>query len=261
MPLSQPLRSNALGRRVEKTVDGTTTQFLGASPERSRRDGLNPVQELNGSPVANMLTGLNIDEYFVRTEPSCCGPLRYLTDALGSTIALVDSTGTTQYNYQYEPFGENNSTIFNVNTTSTYEFTGREEDEIGVGSGLMYYRGCYYNPAYQRFISQDPIDFAGGDTNLYAYSGNDPVYYTDNSGLAHFGFRPLETSGQPLSINWRRMTFSFLRSSLRRSQFRRILWPPTRLYCSITPKISIRSCIEQDMNTSVQLDLRARIAR
>jgi len=152
-------RRNALGRRVKKTIDGTTTQFLGACPERSRRDGLNPVQELNGSGsvVANMLTGLNIDEYFMRTEPSCCASLRYLTDALGSTIALVDSTATTQYNYQYEPFGEDNSTIFNVNTTSTCEFTGREEDELGVGSGLSYYRGRYYNQMYQRFISQKPI--------------------------------------------------------------------------------------------------------
>jgi RHS repeat-associated protein len=172
---------DALGRRIKKTVDGTTTQFL--------YDGLNPVQELNGSGsvVANMLTGLNVDEYFVRTEPSCCGPLRYLTDALGSTIALVDITGTIQYNYHYEPFGADGSTIYNVNTTSSYEFTGREEDEIGVGSDLMYYRARYYNPAYQRFISQDPIGFLGGDANLYSYTGNDPVNYRDATGQLLIG--------------------------------------------------------------------------
>ena len=63
---------------------------------------LNPVQELNGSNavIANMLTGANIDEYFTRKEP---GPLSYLTDALRSTLALTDSSGTMQNQYQYEP--------------------------------------------------------------------------------------------------------------------------------------------------------------
>jgi hypothetical protein len=51
---------DAFGRRMNRTISGTTTQFL--------YDGLNPVQELNGSNgvVANLLTGLRIDEYFAR---------------------------------------------------------------------------------------------------------------------------------------------------------------------------------------------------
>ncbi len=74
---------DALGRRVSKTIYAATTELL--------YDGLNPVQELNGSGgvIANMLTGPNIDEYFTRTEPGCCGPLSYLTDALGTTQSLV----------------------------------------------------------------------------------------------------------------------------------------------------------------------------
>ena len=46
-------------------------------------------QNATGAVIANMLSGLNIDEYFIRTE------LSYLSDALGSTIALTDSTGTS----------------------------------------------------------------------------------------------------------------------------------------------------------------------
>ena len=34
-----------------------------------------------------------------------------------------------------------------------------------------------------RFISQDPIGFAGEDANLYRYVGNNPVNATDPSGL------------------------------------------------------------------------------
>jgi hypothetical protein len=57
----------------------TTTQFL--------YDRLNPVQELNGTGVtANLLTGLNIDEYFRRTASSTTSTFR--ADGLGSTIGL-----------------------------------------------------------------------------------------------------------------------------------------------------------------------------
>ena len=52
-----------------------------------------------------MLTGLNTDEFFSRTEPGCCGAMSYLTDALGSTQSLADSSGTVQAQYKYEPFG------------------------------------------------------------------------------------------------------------------------------------------------------------
>ncbi len=176
-------RRNALGRRVSKTVNGTTTQFLGACPERSRRDGLNPVEELNasGAVVAKMLTGLNVDEYFQRTEPGCCGPLSYISDALGSTVALADSNGVIQNQYQYEPFGNTGNQISNNTSTNSYEFTGRENDTSGFLT-MYYYRGRYYEPAFQRFISQDPMDFSGGDTNLYGYVLKDPLVLRDPTG-------------------------------------------------------------------------------
>jgi RHS repeat-associated protein len=63
-----------------------------------------------------------------------------------------------------------------------YGFTGREED----GSGLVFMRNRYYHPQLGRFISQDPIGFAGG-LNLYAYCSNDPINFTDPLGLYQTG--------------------------------------------------------------------------
>ena len=46
-----------------------------------------------------------------------------------------------------------------------------------------YYRARYYHTDLQRFISEDPIGFRGGDVNVYAYVRNRPVSTTDPLGL------------------------------------------------------------------------------
>jgi RHS repeat-associated protein len=46
-----------------------------------------------------------------------------------------------------------------------------------------YCRARYYHPGLQRFISEDPIGFGGGDFNLYAYVRNNPLGNRDPLGL------------------------------------------------------------------------------
>lgn len=141
------------------------------------RPRLNPIQEMSGATVtANLLTGLGIDEFFTRTDG--VGVRALLPDALGSTVALGDGTGTLQTQFTYEPFGFTSQT--GASSTSSYKFTGREDD----GTGLYYYRARYYQPRFQRFIAEDPIGFSGGDVNLYAYVRNKPLQLIDPLGLA-----------------------------------------------------------------------------
>jgi RHS repeat-associated protein len=45
------------------------------------------------------------------------------------------------------------------------------------------YRARYYNPATGRFLSEDPIGFAGSGPNLYAYAENNPISLKDALGL------------------------------------------------------------------------------
>jgi len=59
-------------------------------------------------------------------------------------------------------------------------FTGKERDSE---SGNDYFGARYYNPATARFISEDPLGFDSGSTNLYAYVGDDPINYSDPFGL------------------------------------------------------------------------------
>ncbi len=157
---------DSFGRRTGKTIQGTTTNFV--------YDGLNPVQEKAGATVtANLLTGLGIDEFLTRTDGA--GTRGLLTDALGSTVALGDGTGTIQTQYIYEPFGY--ATQTGSANTNSYKYTGREDD----GSGLYYYRARYYHPRLQRFIGEDPIGFGGG-ANFYGYVGGNPLMWRDPLG-------------------------------------------------------------------------------
>lgn len=45
-----------------------------------------------------------------------------------------------------------------------------------------YYRARYYDPGVQRFTSEDPLGFSGGDANLHSYVGNSPVNFVDPTG-------------------------------------------------------------------------------
>ncbi|MHB8744502.1 MAG: RHS repeat-associated core domain-containing protein [Sulfuricaulis sp.] len=166
--LTAAFQYDAIGRRKTKTINGTTTNYL--------YDGMNTVQEQSatGAITANLLTGLGIDEVFIRSEGSVA---RYLlTDALGSTVALTDNTGAIQTSYTYEPYGK--TTQSGATNTNSFQYTGREND----GTGLYYYRARYYDPTLPRFLSEDPIGLAGG-VNGYAFVGASPLNYADPLGL------------------------------------------------------------------------------
>ena len=47
--------------------------------------------------------------------------------------------------------------------------------------------GRWYDPATGRWMSQDPLGFDAGDSNLYRYVANKPTNATDSSGLDSMG--------------------------------------------------------------------------
>ena len=94
-------------------------------------------------------------------------------------MALTDDTGALQAEYTYEPFGATTETGADSNP---FQYTGRELD----ATGLYYYRARYYHPGLQRFVSEDPLGFRGGDANVYGYVTNNPLRFTDPVGLLNF---------------------------------------------------------------------------
>lgn len=160
---------DAFGRRTAKTIGSSAaTSYL--------YDGGNVAQEVQGSTTRNLLNGLSIDERYARDDVG--GRTYFSTDALGSTIALTDTTGAIVQQYVYEPYGQVVLSNPSSALTNPYQYTGREND----GTGLYYYRARYYDPLSKRFISEDPIGLAGGP-NGYAYTGDNPLGSVDPSGL------------------------------------------------------------------------------
>src|ERR1700688_875377 len=115
---------------------------------------------------------------FQRTDSS--GARSFLGDALGSTVALTDSTGAVQTSYSFDPFGS--TSTGGAANSNTFAYTGRELDAANLN--LYFYRARYYNPALQRFISEDPLGFRGGDANLYDYAFESPTNLIDPFGLS-----------------------------------------------------------------------------
>ena len=98
----------------------------------------------------------------------------------GLPVAVRDqATGTVVSRYNYDAFGarelEAGAELMDVG------FTGREYD---AETGLYHFRARVYDPDVGRFVQSDPIGFAAGDLNLYAYTWNDPGNWSDPSGLA-----------------------------------------------------------------------------
>ena len=110
-------------------------------------------------------------------------------DHLGSTNALTDASGNVSSSASYDSFG--NAT---GNLSTRYQFTGREYDNF---TGLHYYRARWYDGNLGRFISEDPIGFAGGDVNLYGYVGNKPLNFFDPFGLDEYSMMERLGNQQP----------------------------------------------------------------
>jgi RHS repeat-associated protein len=97
-------------------------------------------------------------------------------DQLGSTRLLTNTSGNTEAEYTYNPYGTLNASKGAATTPLRYDGQYTSTD-----SGLIYLRARTYDPTTAQFLSIDPAVEGTGEP--YTYTSDNPVNKSDPSGM------------------------------------------------------------------------------
>jgi RHS repeat-associated protein len=103
-----------------------------------------------------------------------------LSDKLGSLRIIVDNVSATLDQINYNSAGQ----IAYESDSSIAHFAGFAGGHVDPYTALLdefYHR--WYNAAIGKWLSEDPADFAAGDSDLSRYAHNDAAGVTDLAGL------------------------------------------------------------------------------
>jgi RHS repeat-associated protein len=120
------------------------------------------------------------DRLLVKQDAAISEQFYYLYNGHGDVVQIMNEQGQIQNSYTYDEWGN----MVNKTESIPNEFTyaGEIFDEE---TGLYYLRARYYNPSVGRFISEDSYEGQVVDPlslNLYTYTANNPLMYTDPTG-------------------------------------------------------------------------------
>lgn len=174
---------DAIGRRVEKNVQGTKDDYI---------------YDLQGNVVAEMdgTSGeWNRGEIWAagRHLATYANSTTYFSHAdwLGTERVRTDVNGNILQSCTSNPYGDSLSCSSEYPTTYTpYNYAGMEYDPE---TGFYHTQFRYYNPKLGSWMTPDPAGMAAADLsnpqslNRYAYVGNSPTNAIDPTGMVTYG--------------------------------------------------------------------------
>ncbi len=117
-----------------------------------------------------------------------------ITDATDSVTGLIDTTGTQQATYGYDPYGAHSTAVNPAGgalPTNPLRYAAGLDitDDNGAAPAIYKYGARDYTPALGRFTTQDPLNILNNPArgNRYAYAGDNPINNIDPSGQFSFG--------------------------------------------------------------------------
>ncbi|MBI2471531.1 MAG: RHS repeat protein [Planctomycetes bacterium] len=160
------------GNRVGIRHNDNTRRFLidprGMTQVLAEYDG-------DGNLIASYIYGFGLI-YKVDTAGNA---YYYHYNFTGNTVAMTDTDGNIVNKYAYTPYGVLTGSEETV--SNPFRYVGKY-GAMDDNTGLLYMRARYYSPDVGRFITKDPIGFAGG-VNLYGYAHDNPINHADPTGL------------------------------------------------------------------------------
>ena len=159
------------GLRTSKTVGNVEHNYLYAGGKLMRESyGSNTLDffyDANGTPYALKYNGT---VYY------------YVTNLQGDVVQIVDSSGNSVANYEYDPYGKVISATGTLAEVNPIRYRGYYYDNE---TGLYYLQSRYYDPAIGRFVNADAYASTGQGllgSNMFAYCGNNPINQDDPTG-------------------------------------------------------------------------------
>jgi RHS repeat-associated protein len=145
------------------------------------------LQEEESLGRASYLLGDGPTQRFARlgTTANGSGDGFFVQDRRGNVAEIADiKLGNSLAKYTYDGFGNtttvSEATVHGRQTTRNgFGFTGLRQGPAGTTQA--HWRS--YDSTSGTWQQEDPISFSAGDANIRRYVGNDPVNYTDPSGL------------------------------------------------------------------------------
>jgi RHS repeat-associated protein len=188
---------SALGELLRATVGGQTVTYAydGHGRRVARTDGTGTHQYLYGDPATPHLVTASraptggLTTYYYDDAGLLFALKRgaswyyVATDQVGTPRVVVDAAGVAVKELEHDAFG-NILSDSNPAFDLPIGFAGGLVDEV---TGLVRFGFRDYDPAIGSWLARDPALYAGGQTNLYAYVGADPVGRRDPSGLGEPG--------------------------------------------------------------------------
>lgn len=159
-------RTDARGLRQERTTS-STEDFLWSTARPL------PLLMMDGESL--YIHG-STPTPIAQIDQSTDDAIYFHSDILGSVRATTDESGATLGTQTFSEYGSVLTSSGSMGTA--FGFTGNWTDE---DTGLVHLRARDYDPTTGQFVTVDP---ALEDTRQpYAYAGNNPVQFTDHTGL------------------------------------------------------------------------------
>ncbi|OGP50208.1 MAG: hypothetical protein A2Y79_07835 [Deltaproteobacteria bacterium RBG_13_43_22] len=160
-----------MGRRIAKRSNGTITE------KYLWKDAITLLAVYDASD--NLLMRFTYADGRMPISMTYNGSTYYLSyDQIGSLKAVTDLSGNVVKKIDYDSFG-NILSETNPTMNIPFGFAGGLHDR---NTNIVRFGARDYDPTLGRWTAKDPIDFLGGDTNLYGYVQNDPVTFFDPKG-------------------------------------------------------------------------------
>ena len=167
---------NSEGLRVQKTVNGTVTNYT-----------------LHGKNIVHMTQGSNVLHFWydASNRPAIVQfngtKYAYIHNLQGDIVGILNTSGTEVVKYTYDAWGKVLSTTGSLASTlgtiQPFRYRGYVYD---VETGVYYLRSRYYTPVWGRFVTADIVLGSLSEiinNNLYSYCKNSPVILSDFDGF------------------------------------------------------------------------------